>query len=86
VNGQASEGIGHGSGKFVPFWERFLSSSYHESDRGYSRIRIAHHDSAVPAGLAISVFLYYNAMGFRSHGVGRYLLHSLGPYGGWRPS
>ena len=34
---------------------------------------------AVPCGLAVCVFLYYNYMGFRSHGIGRYLLHFAGP-------
>src|SRR6185503_1819326 len=34
---------------------------------------------SVPAGLAIATFLYYNAMGIRQNGVGKYLAHFAGP-------
>jgi len=34
---------------------------------------------AVPLAFAIAVFLYYNWMGLREHGVGKYLLHFAGP-------
>ena len=34
---------------------------------------------AVPLAFAISVFLYYNWMGLREQGVGKYLLHFAGP-------
>jgi len=34
---------------------------------------------AVPAGFAVAVFLYYNFMGMRAHGVGKYLAHFAGP-------
>jgi F-type H+-transporting ATPase subunit a len=33
---------------------------------------------AVPAGMAVCTFLYYNAMGFRENGI-KYLLHFMGP-------
>jgi F-type H+-transporting ATPase subunit a len=33
----------------------------------------------VPAGCAITAFLYYNLVGFRENGVGRYLAHFAGP-------
>lgn len=33
----------------------------------------------VPAGCAIATFLYYNWMGFREQGVGKYLAHFAGP-------
>jgi F-type H+-transporting ATPase subunit a len=33
----------------------------------------------VPAGCAIAVFCYYNLMGFREQGVGKYLAHFVGP-------
>jgi len=32
----------------------------------------------VPAGLAVSTFIYFNAMGFRAHGI-KYLAHFAGP-------
>jgi F-type H+-transporting ATPase subunit a len=34
---------------------------------------------AVPLGLALCTFLYYHAKGVREQGVGRYLLHFVGP-------
>ncbi len=34
---------------------------------------------AVPVGLAVATFLFYNYAGFREHGVGRYLAHFAGP-------
>lgn len=33
----------------------------------------------VPAGLAMVAFLYYNVMGIRAQGVGKYLAHFAGP-------
>jgi len=33
----------------------------------------------VPLGCALATFLYYNAMGFRTQGVGSYLKHFAGP-------
>jgi F-type H+-transporting ATPase subunit a len=33
----------------------------------------------VPAGCAIAAFLYYNIMGMRAHGLGKYLAHFAGP-------
>jgi F-type H+-transporting ATPase subunit a len=35
--------------------------------------------AAVPAGLAVSTFLYYHVMGVRELGIGKYLLHFAGP-------
>src|SRR5215467_3851419 len=34
---------------------------------------------AVPAGLALAVFLYYNIMGIKAVGIGKYLAHFAGP-------
>ena len=34
---------------------------------------------AVPAGCAVATFLYYNYMGVRAQGVGKYLAHFAGP-------
>jgi F-type H+-transporting ATPase subunit a len=80
VNGQASEGIGHGSGKFVPFLGTlFIFILFMNLIGVIPGFESPTMTPAVPAGLAVSVFLYYNVMGFRSHGIGRYLLHFAGP-------
>lgn len=34
---------------------------------------------SVPAGCALATFVYYNYMGFREQGVGKYLAHFAGP-------
>jgi F-type H+-transporting ATPase subunit a len=34
---------------------------------------------SVPAGLALAVFLYYNIMGIKAVGIGKYLTHFAGP-------
>ncbi len=41
---------------------------------------------SVPAGLAISTWVYYHFMGVRELGPGKYLKHFLGPVSGWRRS
>ncbi|HEY6390069.1 MAG TPA: F0F1 ATP synthase subunit A [Bryobacteraceae bacterium] len=80
VNGQANEGIGHGAGRFVPFLGTlFIFILFMNLIGVIPGFESPTMTPAVPAGLAISVFLYYNVMGFRSHGVGRYLLHFAGP-------
>jgi len=80
VSGQANEGIGHGAGKFVPFLGTlFIFILFMNLIGVVPGFESPTMTPAVPAGLAISVFLYYNVMGFRSHGVGRYLLHFAGP-------
>ncbi|MEA2922734.1 MAG: F-type H+-transporting ATPase subunit a [Bradyrhizobium sp.] len=80
VNAQASEGIGHGSSKFVPFLGTlFIFILFMNLIGIIPGFESPTMTPAVPAGLAVSVFLYYNVMGFRSHGVGRYLLHFAGP-------
>ncbi len=35
--------------------------------------------AAVPLGCALATFVYYNLMGFRAQGLGRYLKHFAGP-------
>src|SRR5260370_27026363 len=75
VNGQAGEGIGHGSGKFVPFLGTlFIFILFMNLIGVIPGFESPTMTPAVPAGLAVSVFLYYNVMGFRSHGVGGDLL------------
>lgn len=36
-------------------------------------------NAAVPLGLSICTFLYYNAKGIKAHGIWKYLLHFAGP-------
>src|SRR6266852_9773398 len=80
VNGQASEGIGHGSGKFVPFLGTlFIFILFMNLIGVIPGFESPTMTPAVPAGLAVSTFLFYNWAGFREQGIGRYLAHFAGP-------
>src|SRR5260370_19444644 len=80
VNGQAGEGIGHGSGKYVPFiGTLFIFVLFMNLIGVIPGFESPTMTPAVPAGLAVAVFFYYHAMGFKEQGAGRYLAHFAGP-------
>src|SRR5271166_429562 len=79
VKGQADESVEHGS-KYIPYFGTLfffiLFMNLIGIIPGFESPTMT---PAVPCGLAVCVFLYYNYMGIRSHGVGRYMLHFAGP-------
>lgn len=78
--GQASEAIDHGSSKFVTFGGTlFIFVLFMNLIGVIPGFESPTMNPAVPAGLAVSVFLYYNYMGMREHGVGKYMAHFAGP-------
>lgn len=80
VGGQAHEAIDHGAGRYLPFLGTiFIFILFMNLIGVIPGFESPTMTPAVPAGLAVSVFLYYHYMGFREHGVGRYLLHFAGP-------
>jgi len=80
VSGQAHDAVEHDSGKYVPFMGTlFIFILFMNLIGVIPGFESPTMTPAVPAGLAISVFLYYNWMGFRVQGVGRYLAHFAGP-------
>lgn len=80
VSSQARDGIDHGAQKFVPFLGTlFIFILFMNMIGIFPGFESPTMTPAVPAALALSVFLYYHAMGFREQGVGRYLLHFAGP-------
>ncbi len=80
VAGQAHDAIEHGSGKHVPFLGTiFIFILFMNLIGVIPGLESPTMTPAVPAGLAICVFLYYHSMGFRAHGVGKYLAHFAGP-------
>jgi len=46
-----------------------------QCDRYYSGVRVADHESSVPAGCALLVFIYYKFHGFKAAGIAKYLAH-----------
>jgi F-type H+-transporting ATPase subunit a len=80
VAGQARDAVEHGSSKYVPFFgSLFIFILFMNLIGIIPGFESPTMTASVPAGLAVSVFLYYNWMGFREHGVGRYLAHFAGP-------
>jgi F-type H+-transporting ATPase subunit a len=80
VAGQAHDAIEHGSKKYIPFFGTlFIFILFMNLIGVIPGFESPTMTPAVPAALAITVFLYYNAMGFREQGVGTYLKHFAGP-------
>jgi F-type H+-transporting ATPase subunit a len=80
VSGQAHDAVDHGAAKYVPFLgSLFIFILFMNLIGVIPGLESPTMTPAVPAGLAVTVFLYYNWMGFRAQGVGRYLAHFAGP-------
>src|SRR5579862_4405046 len=79
VASQAHDSVEHGS-KYVPFFGTlFIFILFMNLIGVIPGFESPTQTPAVPAALAVSVFLYYHWMGLREQGVGRYLLHFAGP-------
>src|SRR5450755_1509033 len=80
VSGEAHNAIGHGASKYLPFFGTvflfILFCNLIGIVPGFESPTMA---PSVPAGCAISTFCYYNLMGFREQGFGKYLAHFAGP-------
>jgi F-type H+-transporting ATPase subunit a len=80
VTGQAQEAIDHGQEKYLPFFGTlFIFILFMNLIGIVPGFESPTMTAAVPAGMAVAVFFYYNYMGIRSHGVGKYLKHFAGP-------
>ena len=80
VSGQARESIDHGADKYVSFFGTlFIFILFMNLIGIIPGFESPTMTPAVPLGLAVCVFLYYNWMGFREQGIGRYLAHFGGP-------
>jgi F-type H+-transporting ATPase subunit a len=80
IHGESEDAVGHGAAKYLPFFGTLfifiLFSNLIGIIPGFESPTMA---PPVPAGCAIAVFCYYNLMGFREQGVGKYLAHFVGP-------
>ena len=80
VSGESNDAVGHGAAKYVPFFGTLfifiLFCNLIGIIPGFESPTI---DPSVPAGCALAAFCYYNLMGFREQGIGKYLAHFAGP-------
>lgn len=80
VSGQASESIDHHVNRYVPFFGSiFIFILFLNLIGIIPGLESPTMSPAVPLAFAIAVFLYYNWMGLREQGVGKYLAHFAGP-------
>jgi F-type H+-transporting ATPase subunit a len=80
VAGQARDSVEHGASNYIPFFGTlFIFILFMNLIGVIPGFESPTMTPAVPAALALSAFLYYNARGFGAHGVGRYLAHFAGP-------
>jgi len=80
VSGQAHDAIDHGASKTVPLMGAiFIFVLFMNLIGVIPGFESPTMTPAVPAGLAVTVFLYYHWMGIRAQGFGKYLLHFAGP-------
>jgi F-type H+-transporting ATPase subunit a len=78
--GQAHDALEHGSNKYLPFiGTLFIFILFMNLIGVIPGFESPTMTPAVPCALAVSVFLYYNYMGVRQQGVGKYVAHFAGP-------
>ncbi len=77
---EAHDNIGHDGPRFLPFigtlFIFILFSNLIGIIPGFESPTM---NPSVPAGCALLVFIYYNFMGFKQQGIGKYLAHFAGP-------
>src|ERR1700733_4569962 len=80
VRGQSEEMVGHDGPRYLGFFGTLfifiLFCNLIGIIPGFESPTIV---PSVPAGLAIATFCYYNLMGIRAQGAGKYLAHFAGP-------
>jgi F-type H+-transporting ATPase subunit a len=80
VLGQADESIDHHVNRYLPFFGSiFIFILFMNLIGIIPGLESPTMTPAVPLAFAVAVFLYYNWMGLREQGVGKYLLHFAGP-------
>jgi F-type H+-transporting ATPase subunit a len=80
VRGESEDAVGHGGSKYLPFFGTlFLFILFCNLIGIVPGFESPTMTPSVPAGCAIATFCYYNAMGLREQGVGKYLAHFAGP-------
>ncbi len=80
VHGESEDAVGHDGPKYIAFFGTIflfiLFSNLIGIIPGFESPTMV---PAVPLGCALATFVYYNLMGFREQGIGKYLAHFAGP-------
>lgn len=80
VRGESEDQIGHDGPKYAGYFGTlFIFILFMNLIGVVPGLESPTMSPAVPLGCAAATFLYYNAMGIRANGVGRYLAHFAGP-------
>ncbi|MDX2154221.1 MAG: F0F1 ATP synthase subunit A [Bryobacteraceae bacterium] len=80
LHNQADEAVGHHGVKWVAFFGTlFIFILFANLIGVIPSFESPTMFPAVPAGCAIAAFLYYNYLGMKENGVGKYLAHFVGP-------
>jgi F-type H+-transporting ATPase subunit a len=80
ISGQTNESIDHHGDRYVSFFgSLFFFILFLNLIGIIPGFESPTQTPAVPLGFAIAVFLYYNWMGMREQGLGKYLAHFAGP-------
>jgi len=80
LHGQTDEAVGHHGQQYLPFFGTlFIFILFANLIGVVPTFESPTMFPAVPAGLAVSAFLFYNYTGIRENGVGKYLAHFAGP-------
>lgn len=80
VTGQARDAVEHGSSKYAAFFGTiFIFILFMNLIGIIPGFESPTMTPAVPAGLAVSVFLYYHWAGLREQGAAKYMAHFAGP-------
>jgi F-type H+-transporting ATPase subunit a len=80
LHGQAHEVVGHEGPKYIAFFGTlFIFILFSNLIGIIPSLESPTMFPPVTAGCAIAAFLYYNIMGMRAQGVGKYLAHFAGP-------
>ncbi len=80
LHDEAHDNIGHDGPRFLPFLGTlFIFILFCNLIGIIPGFESPTMNPSVPAGCALLVFVYYNFMGFKQQGVGKYLAHFAGP-------
>jgi F-type H+-transporting ATPase subunit a len=80
LRGQADEVVGHHAGQYLSFFGTiFLFILFSNLIGIIPTLESPTMSPPVPLGCALAVFIYYNFVGMRAQGVGKYLAHFAGP-------
>jgi F-type H+-transporting ATPase subunit a len=80
LHGQTDEAVGHHGQRYLPFFGTlFIFILFANLIGVVPTFESPTMFPSVPAGLAVSAFLFYNYAGIRENGIGKYLAHFAGP-------